>query len=132
MTQLKKYKPFEMKPVLVSFFTNHIGEENATTREEVFTAVQGVEFNSDSMAHHRAWNAIRNGMAVLRKSTLCFVQSKRVGATSAPHKYFVSKRFKESSQYAEELSKHTSTRVKTVQYAQESVANKNYNKAWYE
>lgn len=125
---MKSYKYGELTTKIVSIFENHIGFENAITREELFSKINNVKFNKNSMEHFKRWKNILSTIGLLRKTSVCFIQSNKYG--NIPAKYFTPKRFNESADYAIRLAKPASSMIKTIQYSQESVFNEDYRKEW--
>jgi len=126
-----KGKHYQMSLKIVTLFENHIGEENGIPRDEIFRKIRGVKYNTDSKKHLSNWLSILRAFSTLRKTSLCFIQSGNFDGIHQP-KYFVSKRFAETSDYAKRMAKGTSTRVNTIKNAQESVKAKDFRKEWFE
>lgn len=131
---MKSYKGSRSNPKLqlkiLDIFKSHIGEENAISGEQLFKEIYNIKLDKTNVRHLYAVKNIQSRISKLRHKSFCFIQCKTRHRKSGL--YFIPKRFSESSNYAQTLSKGIANRVKTVEYAQESVKDRNYNKRWVE
>lgn len=132
MKSFKYSAPGTLSITLVSFFKDHVGVENAVTKNAVFKKIRGVKFDNQNIKHVNAWGSIKAAMHKLRKTSLCFIQSTRPQGGYEPSKYFVVKRFNESSKFAKDMTLQTKTRIENIKRAQESVYDKDFRKEWFE
>jgi len=129
---MKSYKRGEIIPKIVEIFQDHIGNENQISRNALFKKLFDVDYNKKKYKHYMLWNTVRSRFSDLRKKSLCFIQSDRPVGGNESGNYFVPKRFAESAFYSKELSKSVKARVNTIKTVNDSVANKDYRKEWFE
>lgn len=73
--EARELTTINLADALLDILTEHIGVNNAVTKEELFMLLFNKKFNDDDLRDYVRWDFVKKAMHKLRQKTKCFVVS---------------------------------------------------------
>ena len=112
---------------LMDIFSEHKGEENAISQQELFRKVYRRKIIQSDLGDYARWEYIRRALHYLRRKSNCFVISKR---TSNDYVFFVPTKLAEANLYVTALDNSINKMKLSQIRARKSITQKWYLQEW--
>ncbi len=112
---------------LLEVFSNHIGQNNAITKDELFRGLYKHDLIRDDLGDWMRWEFTRRAMHLLRVRSHCFIANTSIRDYSA---YFVVKDQSDAQYYIDRLDNNIARMRAMQKRCLRAVSEKWYNKTW--